>query len=78
MNDHGNTRSLENSGPLVNINKATLKELETLPAIGPGIAQRIVEHRERYGWFRRAEHLIMVRGLSDRRFRELRSFVVVE
>jgi competence protein ComEA len=49
-----------------------------LPGIGPGLAARIIEHRERHGRFRRVEHLIMVRGLSDRRFREMRSYVTVE
>jgi competence protein ComEA len=48
-----------------------------LPGIGPGLAMRIIEHRQRYGRFRRAEHLIMVRGLSDERFRVLRPFAVV-
>ena len=64
--------------PLVNLNTASRDELEKLPGIGPGLAARIVEHRERYGRFRRAEHLIMVRGLSDRRFRAMRSLVTVE
>lgn len=64
--------------PLVNINSASRDELERLPGIGPALATRIIEHRERYGRFRRAEHLIMVRGLSDHRFRVLRSFAVVE
>lgn len=64
--------------PLVNINTATRDELERLPGIGPGLAARIIEYRERYGRFRRAEHLIMVRGFSHRRFQAMRSFVAVE
>jgi competence ComEA-like helix-hairpin-helix protein len=62
----------------ININTASSDELEKLPGIGPGLAARIIEHRARYGRFRRIEHLIMVRGLSDRRFRAMRSFVTVE
>src|SRR5471030_3136337 len=62
----------------VNINTATAQELEKLPGIGRGFAQRIVEHREKYGSFRRPEHLIMVRGLSDKRFRALRKLITVE
>ena len=42
------------------------------------MAVRIIEHREKYGPFRRAEHLIMVRGFSDRRFRTLRDLITVE
>jgi len=60
---------------LISINKATREELEKLPGIGPGLAARIIEHRRRYGRFRRAEHLLLVRGISERRFRRLRDFV---
>ncbi|MCA1555782.1 MAG: helix-hairpin-helix domain-containing protein [Acidobacteria bacterium] len=63
---------------LININTASREELEKLPGIGEGLAVRIIEHRGRYGAFRRAEHLIMVRGISERRFDELRAFVTVD
>jgi len=62
----------------ININTASANELETLPGIGRGLAARIIEHREKHGSFRRPEHLIIVRGISDRRFRALRDFVTVE
>ena len=62
----------------ININTAAANELETLPGIGPGLAERIIEHRERFGPFRRTEHLIIVRGISDRRFRALRQLVTVQ
>jgi len=66
------------STTLININTASREELEKLPGIGEGLAARIIEHRGRYGTFRRAEHLIMVRGISERRFDELRAFVTVD
>jgi len=62
----------------ININTASPQELEKLPGIGQGIAERIVAHRVQYGPFRRKEHLMMVRGVSDRKFRELRTMIVVE
>jgi competence protein ComEA len=62
----------------ININTATAKELEALPGIGKGLAERIVEHREKYGAFRRTENLIIVRGISDGRFRALRDLITVE
>jgi competence ComEA-like helix-hairpin-helix protein len=62
----------------VNINTASAAELEKLPGIGRGLAQRIVEHREKWGAFRRPEHLLMVRGLSDKRFRALRDLITTE
>ena len=62
----------------ININTAPAEELEKLPGIGCGYAQRIVEHREKWGAFRRPEHFIMVRGISDKRFRALRDLITVE
>ena len=64
--------------PPVNINRATREELERLPGVGPALAGRIVEHRERHGAFRRVEHLLVVRGISERRFAELRARVTAE
>jgi competence ComEA-like helix-hairpin-helix protein len=63
------------SVPRVNINTATAEELEKLPGIGRGLAARVIAYRERFGRFRRVEHLIMVRGIGERRFRRLRPFI---
>lgn len=62
----------------ININTAPASELETLPGIGKGLAERIIEQREKFGPFRRPEHLIIVRGISDKRFRALRDLVTVD
>ena len=64
--------------PPVSLNEASREELERLPGIGPALAARIVEHRERYGRFRRAEHLMLVRGISERRFLQMRPHVTAE
>jgi competence ComEA-like helix-hairpin-helix protein len=66
------------NGPRTNINTASPQQLEKLPGIGKVIADRIVAHRTQYGPFRRTEHLMMVRGISDRKFRALQSMIVVE
>ncbi|PYS83125.1 MAG: hypothetical protein DMF67_10120 [Acidobacteria bacterium] len=66
------------AAPRVSINHASREELERLPGIGPALAARIVEQRERYGPFRRAEHLMMVRGISERLFRQLRPYLTME
>lgn len=68
----------QNKPERININTASTKALEKLPGIGKGLAERIVDHREKYGPFRRPEHLIIVRGISDRRFRGLRDLITVE
>ncbi|RMF98762.1 MAG: helix-hairpin-helix domain-containing protein [Acidobacteria bacterium] len=70
--------SLNTSETLVDINSASIDELERLPTIGKTLAERIVEHREKYGKFRRVEHLIIVRGMSDAKFRNIRHLVVAK
>jgi competence ComEA-like helix-hairpin-helix protein len=62
----------------ININTASPQELEALPGIGKALAERIIEHREKYGPFRRPEHLLIVRGISDKRFQNLRDLITVE
>lgn len=69
---------LAEATPQISINRSPREELERLPGIGPALAARIVEHRERYGPFRRVEHLLIVRGISERRFRQLRPFINAE
>ncbi len=64
--------------PLININTARAEELEKLPGIGPGLAARIISFREQFGRFRRPEHVMMVSGISERRFRALRTLITAE
>jgi len=61
-----------------NINTASIGELEELPGVGKVLAERIVAHREKYGPFRRAEHLMMVQGMSDNKFRKIQPLVALE
>ncbi|HSQ23747.1 MAG TPA: ComEA family DNA-binding protein [Pyrinomonadaceae bacterium] len=77
-NEQRSTTSLPPTQTRININMASANELETLPGIGKSLAERIIEHREKFGPFRRPEHLIIVRGISDRRFRALRDLIAVE
>jgi competence protein ComEA len=73
-----NISSPPDGAPRVSLNQAPREELEKLPGIGPALAARIVEQRERYGPFRRAEHLLMVRGISERLFRQLRPYITLD
>lgn len=70
-------RQVEIAENAININTASAQELEKLPKIGKVLAQRIIDHRTKYGDFRRAENLILVRGMSDKKFRELESLVKI-
>lgn len=59
----------------ININTATREELEELPHVGAVLAERIIKHRDRYGPFRKREHLLAIEGLSEKRYRELKQFI---
>lgn len=65
------------SGGPVDLNTATVAELETLPGIGPSLAAAIVEERERRGRFESVEDLESVPGIGERRLAELRPHVTV-
>ena len=62
----------------VNINTADAEELQKIPGIGPASAKKIIDHRDRYGPFRRPEEILIIEGISDRRFREFRRFIFIE
>jgi competence protein ComEA len=66
------------SANAININTASAAELETLPRIGPKTAQAIVKYREDNGPFRRIEHLMQIRGISEKRFNEMRPYIRTE
>jgi competence protein ComEA len=65
------------SGGVVDLNAADATALETLPGIGPALAQRILAWREEHGGFRSVEDLLEVSGIGDGRFAELRDRVRV-
>lgn len=56
-------------GPVrYSINRASAAELTRLPGIGPALAERIVQYRERCGGFRSVEELKNVKGIGDKIF----------
>lgn len=55
----------------ININTASIADLARLPGIGPALASRIIEHRRKHGPFKRPQEIIVVRGLSARRYRQI-------
>jgi competence protein ComEA len=63
---------------LLNLNSATAGELETLPGIGPGLAQSIVEYRESHGPFAAVEDLLLVPGIGPSRLALIRELVRVD
>jgi len=62
----------------VNINTAGLAELDSLPGIGPGYAQRIIDHRESHGPFHTIDEIQDVPGIGAATFARIRDLIVVE
>jgi competence protein ComEA len=62
---------------LVNINRASVAELDQLPGVGPSTARAIVEHRERYGPYATVDDLLAVRGIGPAKLAEMRAMVSV-
>lgn len=64
----------EKSG-VVNINTASAQELQLLPRVGPALAKRIVEFREKNGTFKTSEELMRVKGIGEKTFELLKPYV---
>lgn len=62
------------TGP-VSLSGATADQLETLPGVGPVLAQHIVDYRTQHGGFRSVDELHEVTGIGDRRFADLQPLV---
>lgn len=62
----------------ININTASLAELQTLPKIGPKIAQRIIDFREQNGKFASITDLLKVKGIGEKTFAGLKDSITVD
>lgn len=65
------------TGEKVNINTATVAELDTLPGIGPGYAQRIVDYRQSHGPFKTIEEVQNVSGIGPATFARIKELITV-
>ena len=65
------------SGQLININVATVEELDELPGVGPSTAQAIVDERTANGSFATIEDLMRVTGIGEKKFDKLKTLICV-
>jgi competence protein ComEA len=63
--------------PQINLNTATVDQLETLPGIGQKTAELIVEFRTNNGGFKRIEDLMNIKGIGEKSFLKLKPLITV-
>jgi competence protein ComEA len=62
---------------VVNLNTATVEQLDALPGIGAAMAARIVEYRQKNGAFKKVEDLMNVRGIGEKNFLKLKPLITI-
>ena len=62
----------------LDLNTASVEELVSLPGIGPNLARRIVEYRQKHGPFRSVEDLVKVKGIGPKKLEALRPYLKVK
>ena len=72
----GSTTSASTGG-VININRATQAELESLPRIGPAIAQRIIDYRTAHGPFAQIDDIQDVKGIGPATFNQIKDLITV-
>jgi comEA protein len=61
----------------ININTAPASELESLPRIGPKVAQRIVDYRTKNGNFKKVEEIMKVQGIGEKVYEQIKDLITV-
>jgi len=61
----------------VNLNTASIEQLTTLPGVGPKLAARIVEYRQKSGTFRSTQELMNVKGVGEKNFVKIEAWLSV-
>jgi competence ComEA-like helix-hairpin-helix protein len=63
---------------LINLNTATLAQLDSLPGIGPVLAQRIIDFRETHGPFTSLSQLTLVEGIGQKKLEAVLDLITIE
>ena len=87
LKDVNNTKDIENAeiknentakdSSKININTATLEELDKLPGVGESTANKIISHREENGQFKNIEDIKNVNGIGDKKFENMKELICV-
>ena len=76
-NDIQNTPDISDNSLLIDLNTATAAELDTLPGIGPVIAERIIEYRETNGAFETTSQIMNVNGIGTETYLEIKDLITI-
>lgn len=79
-NEYNNIESntIKNSTGKININKATLEELQKIPGVGPSLAQKIITYRTSIRNFNSIEELKNVSGIGNKKFESIKDFITLK
>lgn len=69
---------LNDKNNLININAASIQELDALPGVGEATANKIVNYREEKGKFNSIEEIKNVNGIGDKKYEELKTLISIE
>jgi competence protein ComEA len=61
----------------ININTASAAELESLPRIGPKVAQRIVDYRTKNGSFKKVDEIMKIQGIGEKIYEQIKDMITV-
>jgi len=61
----------------VNLNTATVEQLATIPGVGPRMAERIIDYRQKNGGFKKVEDLMNVSGVGEKSFLKMKPLITV-
>ncbi len=64
--------------PIININKAGITELSTIPGIGVNYAERIIQYRNEKGYFKETKDLLNIKGIGEAKLKSMEKYITLD